>query len=128
MRLEFELDCHARFISACYTFLYAINYLFAKDVMPDYISPSAFILLRVMFATIIFFIIHHFFINEKLAKKDFLYLAMCAVFGIVINMLCFFEGLNLTTPINASLIMITTPLIVYLISDILKLIYEISLA
>ena len=96
--------------------IYAINYLFAKDVMPDYISPSAFILLRVMFATIIFFIIHHFFINEKLAKKDFLYLAMCAVFGIVINMLCFFEGLNLTTPINASLIMITTPLIVYLIS------------
>ena len=96
--------------------IYAVNYLFAKDVMPDYISPSAFILLRVMFATIIFFMIHHFLINEKLAKKDLLYLLMCALFGIVINMLCFFEGLNLTTPINASLIMITTPLIVYLIS------------
>ena len=35
-------------------------------------------------------------------------------------MLCFFKGLSITTPINASLIMITTPLIVYLISCFLE--------
>ena len=96
--------------------IYAVNYIFAKDVMPIYITPKAFILLRVLGAAIIFLIIHSIFIKEKLEKKDFIYLSLCALFGIVINMLCFFEGLNLTTPINASLIMITTPLIVYLIS------------
>ncbi len=96
--------------------IYAINYIVAKDVMPEYISPSAFILLRVLGASILFSIIHFIWIKEKIDKKDFLYLILCSLFGVVINMLCFFEGLNLTTPINASLIMITTPLMVYLIS------------
>lgn len=100
--------------------IYAVNFLFAKDVMPDYITPTGFILLRVSAAAIIFFVIHFFFIKEKLQKKDTLYLFMCAIFGIVINMLCFFKGLNLTSPINASLIMITTPLIVYVLSLLIK--------
>ena len=96
--------------------IYALNYLFAKDVMPDYISPKAFILIRVFGGAIIFWLIHSFLIKEKIDKKDILYIILCALFGVVINMLCFFEGLSITTPINASLIMITTPLIVYLIS------------
>ena len=100
--------------------IYAVNFLFAKDVMPDYITPTGFILLRVSAAAIIFFAIHFFFIKEKLQKKDTFYLFMCAIFGIVINMLCFFKGLNLTSPINASLIMITTPLIVYVLSLLIK--------
>ena len=100
--------------------IYAINYLFAKDVMPDYITPTGFILLRVFGASLIFFTIHSFFIKEKIKKTDLLYIILCAIFGVVINMLCFFEGLNITTPINASLIMITTPLIVYLISCVLE--------
>ena len=100
--------------------IFAINYLFAKDVMPDYITPTGFILLRVFGASLIFFIIHSFFVKEKIQKTDLFYIIICAIFGVVINMLCFFEGLNITTPINASLIMITTPLIVYLISCFLE--------
>jgi len=96
--------------------IYALNYIVAKDVMPDYIQPKAFILIRVCGAAIIFFIIHAFFIREKLNNKDLVYISICALFGVVINMLCFFEGLSITNPINASLIMITTPLIVHAIS------------
>ena len=99
--------------------IYAVNYLFAKDVMPNYIQPSGFILVRVIGAAVIFSLIHALFIKEKIIKKDLWYLIICALFGVVINMLCFFEGLSITSPINASLIMITTPLIVYLISWIL---------
>ena len=100
--------------------IYAVNYIFAKDVMPQYIDPTGFILLRVIGASIVFFVLHTFFIREKLATQDLLYLLICAIFGVVINMLCFFEGLNLTSPINASLIMITTPLMVFLISCIIS--------
>ena len=32
--------------------IYAVNFLFAKDVMPDYITPTGFILLRVSAAAI----------------------------------------------------------------------------
>jgi len=96
--------------------IYALNYIFAKDVMPAYIEPKAFILIRVLSAAVIFFIIHFCFIREKLDRKDVFYIIICALFGIILNMLCFFEGLSITNPINASLIMITTPLIVYSIS------------
>ena len=53
-------------------------------------------------------------------RFSFFVLVVCVVFGVVINMLCFFEGLSITSPINASLIMITTPLLVYIISFFLS--------
>ena len=46
-------------------------------------------------------------------------LILCAVFGVAVNQLCFFMGLKHTTPINASLIMTTTPILVLVISSIL---------
>ena len=49
--------------------IYALNYIFAKDVMPDYIQPKAFILIRVCGAAIIFFIIHIIFIREKFNEE-----------------------------------------------------------
>ncbi|MBJ04937.1 MAG: EamA family transporter [Flavobacteriales bacterium] len=109
---------HIALISA--NLIYALNYLFAKDVMPDYIDPSAFIFFRVIGGATFFSLIHFFYIREKIEKRDFSYLILCALLGVVINMLCFFEGLSLTSPINASLIMITTPLLVYLISFFLS--------
>jgi len=98
--------------------IYALNYIIAKDVMPEFVSPKAFILIRVLGALVIFMFIHVVFIREKIERKDTLYIIICALFGVVINMLCFFEGLSLTSPINASLIMITTPLLVYIIDVI----------
>ena len=100
----------------CANSIYAINYIFAKDVMPHYLGPSGFILLRVMGAFLVFSLVHHFFIKEVIHRKDIVYLIFCSLFGVVINMLCFFKGLSITNPINASLIMITTPLLVYIIS------------
>jgi drug/metabolite transporter (DMT)-like permease len=99
--------------------IYALNYSIAKDVMPEYISPSAFILLRVIGGVILFFISYKLFINEKVFKKDILRLALCGLFGVAINQLFFFEGLSLTTPINAAIIMTTNPIIVIIISAII---------
>ncbi len=96
--------------------IYAINYSFAKDVMPVYIPPSGFILLRVIGAFFLFFLIYKIFIREKLESKDLLRLIMCGVFGVAVNQLFFFEGLNLSTPINASIIMTVNPIIVIIIS------------
>ena len=46
-------------------------------------------------------------------------LAVCAFFGITLNQVMFFEGLNLTTPINASIIMVSVPILVLLASHII---------
>lgn len=39
-----------------------------------------------------------------------------SIIAIVINILSFFKGLSLTTPINASVIMVTTPILVFVFS------------
>ena len=96
--------------------IYAINYTFAKDVMPDFIAPSGFILLRVIGALFLFAISYFLFINEKVDKKDIFRLAICGIFGVAINQLLFFEGLNLTTPINAAIVMTTSPILVIFFS------------
>ena len=95
--------------------IYGINFTVAKDVMPEYINPLGFILVRVTGAVALFWIIFRLFYYEKVASKDLGRLALCGLFGVAINQMLFFEGLNLTTPINAAVIMVTNPIIVLLI-------------
>ena len=99
--------------------IYALNYTIAKDVMPNYIEPSGFILLRVLCGVFLFLIFYVFFIRERVEKKDYFSFALCGLFGVAINQLFFFEGLNLTTPINAAIIMTTNPILVIIISAFL---------
>ena len=99
--------------------IYAINYTFAKDVMPTFIQPSGFILLRVTGAVTLFLIFYFLFVNERVEKKDIIRLAICGVFGVAINQLLFFEGLNLTTPINAAIIMTINPVLVIIMSALI---------
>ena len=109
----------AHFLLFTANLIYAINYSFAKDVMPNYITPSGFILLRVIGAFILFSACYFLFINEKIDKKDIFRLSICGVFGVAINQLLFFEGLNLTTPINAAIVMTINPILVILLSFVI---------
>ncbi len=99
---------------------YGAGFTVSKMVMPQYIKPFGFILIRVSLTTLLFFVLHRFWIKEKVEKKDFLLLAACGLFGVVINQELFFLGLSITTPINASLIMIMAPILVFVISFFLS--------
>jgi drug/metabolite transporter (DMT)-like permease len=57
----------------------------------------------------------------KIEKQDRMRFVWCALTGIAINQLLFLKGLSLTYPIHASLLMLTTPiLIVFIAAWILK--------
>ena len=99
--------------------IYAINYTFAKDVMPDFIQPSGFILLRVIGAVTLFSIMYFLFVKQKVDSKDIIRLAICGIFGVAINQLFFFKGLNITTPINAAIIMTSNPVLVIIMSAVI---------
>ncbi len=99
--------------------IYGLNHTIAKGVMPEYIKPFGFILLRVTGAAILFWFISLFLPREKVATSDWLRLVACAVFGMVINMLLFFKGLSLSTPINSSVIVTISPILVLLMSSYL---------
>lgn len=95
--------------------IYGANYIIAKGVMPNRIGPSAFIFLRVLGAGILFWILKSF-IKEKIDKKDYLLLFFCGFLGITANQLTFFHGLNLTSPIDASIIITAIPVLVVIFS------------
>lgn len=97
--------------------LYGLNYTIAKVVINEnYIKPFGFVLLRVTGATLLFWIISFFLPKQKIEKKDFIKLFVAAIFGVVINMLFFFKGLEFTSPIHASAIMTVTPIIILVLS------------
>lgn len=103
----------------CESAIYGLNHTIAKGVMPTYIKPFGFILLRVTGAAILFWLISLWLPKEKIATSDWLRLIASAVFGMVINMLLFFKGLSLSTPINSSVIVTITPILVLLLSSYL---------
>ena len=97
--------------------LYGLNYTIAKLVMNgNFIKPFGFVLLRVAGATFLFWLVSLVVPQEKIERKDFFKLFIAALFGVVINMLFFFKGLEFTSPIHASAIMTITPIIILVLS------------
>lgn len=100
--------------------LYGLNYTIAKGVMNEnFIKPFGFVLLRVAGATILFWVMSLFLPKQKIDKKDYFKFFVAAIFGVVVNMLFFFKGLEYTSPIHASSIMIIVPIIILILSSIL---------
>ena len=95
--------------------MYAINYLVAKGLMPNILLPNAFILLRVVGATFLFWVIYSFNF-QKIERSDWPRIMACALFGVAVNQLFFFNGLMRTSPLNSSIIMTSTPIIVFVLS------------
>lgn len=93
--------------------IYGATFTVAKQVMPVFVKPAAFILMRVSVAAVLMFIFHSIFIKRRITDwKDILQLCISALFGVAFNMLLFFKGLSITTPINGAVLMMFTPIFV----------------
>jgi len=81
--------------------------------------------MRVGGATILFWLVWLFsrkskeIRKEQIDSKDYLRIIAAAFFGVALNMLSFFKGLSLTSPISASVLMVSTPIIVLILSAII---------
>ena len=98
------------------TSIYGINHTIAKEVMPIYIGSSGFIMLRLLGATSIFWFISLFAPKEKIERGDFLKIIFASILGMCTNMLAFFRGLELSTPINSGVIITLSPVLVLILS------------
>jgi len=99
--------------------IYGITFTIAKDVMPKYVEPFGFILLRVGGSVFLFWLVSFFGPKEKIALVDFPRIVAAAFFGVAFNMLTFFKGLSYTSPIMGAVLMVTTPMIVLILSAII---------
>lgn len=96
--------------------IYGVTFTIAKDVMPQYIGAFGFIVLRVGGSAVLFVLAWFFMPKEKIETSDYPRIIAAALFGVAINMLTFFKGLSYTSPISASVLMVTTPIIVLILS------------
>ncbi len=97
--------------------LYAASFPVAKLVMED-IPYNVLVVMRVIGAVILFWT-SSLIVNEKIERKDLLRLVGLAIFGVAINQSLFLKGLHLTSPIDAAIMMITTPILVIIIASLI---------
>lgn len=101
------------------TLIYALNHTIAKDVMPTYAQGFGFIGIRLIGATILFWLLGLLIPKQPIDKADRMAFLRAAILGMAINMLAFFKGLEYSTPINSTVIITTTPIMVFLFSVLL---------
>ncbi len=102
--------------------LYGAGFTVAKIVMPSLVQPRAFILMRVLVACVLLWItvavLHRGSSFWSLKRGDQIRVLLGGLFGVSLNMELFFEGLALTEPFHAAVIMLTTPILVMVFSAI----------
>ncbi len=98
--------------------IYGVNFTIAKGVMPEHLEPLGFTALRVIGAGGLFWLMALFGNYERVERKDMLALFVASLFGVCINQVSFFEGLSITGPINAAIILTSVPIIVLLTSSV----------
>tara|TARA_X000000950_G_C13782022_1_gene605534 strand:- start:71 stop:961 length:891 start_codon:yes stop_codon:yes gene_type:complete len=98
------------------TLIYGLNHTIAKEVMPDHVGAFGFIFIRTAGASILFWFASLFVPFEKIDKKDYLKFFITALLGMCLNMLSFFKGLELSTPINSGIFATTNPIIILCLS------------
>lgn len=95
--------------------IYGANYLVAKGLMPNKIEASALVFLRISGAGILFLILK-LFIKEKVERKDIPRLALCGFLGVATNQFFSMNGLSLTSPVDAAIIITSMPIFTVIIS------------
>ena len=116
-RKLFKTWAHVALLAA--NVIYGINYSVAKAVMPDHIKPLALVSLRSFVAAILFWVSSLFIPKERVNNRDLLYLFGCSFFGVVINQILFLAGLNLTSPINSSILISTNPIFAFVFAALI---------
>ena len=101
------------------TTIYGLNHTIAKEVMPTYIQGFGFVQVRLLGAAILFWLVSLFIPQQKIDCADVPKMLLCALLGMVVNMLCFFKGIELSTPINSAVLITITPILVFVFSAIL---------
>jgi len=99
--------------------IFGANYWIAKGLMPGYLDPYQLVLIRITGATVLFWLLGLTIKAETIQGADLRRIAFAAVLGTTINQLFFFVGLNLTTPVDVSIIHVSNPIFVLIFASIL---------
>ena len=101
------------------TLIFGFAYNIVKGLMPVVLSPMQLIFIRLLGGMVIFWVFQRLFVPEKVERRDLFMLAVCGMFGFALNQALFYEGLNITSPVDASLIHVLNPILVLVFASLL---------
>ncbi|HTB30575.1 MAG TPA: DMT family transporter [Bacteroidia bacterium] len=104
----------AHFALLIVNLIYGANYSIVKK-LAGFIDPFALVFIRAVVTMLLFWATGMFIRDKTIEKKDFRKLMLLGLFGVAINQLLFIKGLFMGNAINASIIMIFSPIVVILI-------------
>jgi drug/metabolite transporter (DMT)-like permease len=99
--------------------LFGLNYWVAKEIMPEPMQPRQIIFIRILAAAVFFSLLALSIKRETVLPKHKLLIALSSLLGVSVNQIFFFEGLNLTTPVDAAILHAASPIIVVVFAGIL---------
>ncbi|MDD4923163.1 MAG: DMT family transporter [Bacteroidales bacterium] len=94
---------------------FGINMAVSKDLLGGAISPMDLNALRFIFGAIGFWLISIFY-KERVTNKDLGILFLASLLGLIGNQVLFVQGLSRTSPIDASIITTSVPILTMLFS------------
>jgi len=102
--------------------IYGLNYISLKTITPTPIVPTALLVVRSNGAFLFIWLLCELTgIRQKVVHwKHWLQLVLCGICGASANQLLFFSGISRTSAFNASLIVISIPIFVFLIAYLQK--------
>lgn len=93
--------------------IFALNFSVVKSVTPVLIGPFGLNVARALVTTLLFWLLSPFGKGSLLPeRRDVPRLILCALTGVVLNQLLFIKGLSLTHSTHASLLVLSTPIVI----------------
>lgn len=99
--------------------IFGLHYSIGKSLMPEPLTAWQVIFLRLGGGALLFWIFQAFFPKEQVVRRDLLKLALCGLLGFTLNITFFYTGLNYTTPVDAAVIHVSTPIIVLILASLM---------
>lgn len=98
-------------------FFFGTSVIAVKHISPSLIAPIGLTAIRIVTTTILFWSFYLFRpVRFTFTKKEYGLLAFCALAGITLNQTFTVRGMSLTSPIHASLLILTTPISITLLA------------
>jgi drug/metabolite transporter (DMT)-like permease len=109
-----KLPGHVALFSA--NLIFGVNNPISRSLMPEILSPYTLTYFRLFGGMLLFWLVSLFLKKEKVPAKDIFLLFLASLFALTLNQLPFFVGLSLTSPIDASIVVTTLPIVTMILA------------
>lgn len=112
-----KLNAHIAIFVA--NLIFGLNNPISRSLMPGIIDPIALTYFRLAGGALLFWVSVFFVKYEKVPLRDIVLLFFAAIFSLSANQIPFFYGLSHTSPIDASIVLSTLPIVSMLLAAII---------